>query len=413
MNKFFYRIFLLFIIIAITGCQSVSSSNATPTPNWDEMFDLLGTHQPSTTPAENGESSPTSTLPAATAISNGENPASSGDGSVNTVWFYKPPENGSLSTVADNFDMFILTHRDEDERDEMRALGVNEPFYQYLLFVQIMDPESCTDRPFGNQVAYKPGDFCQLLAEHPDWFLRDTNGELIRRGDNVFMDPGNEGYREFWLQRAKEMQDQFGWDGVFIDNVEGSLAKIYREGVQPANYNDATYQQAIEGFLAYLKQNYFGPENKPVFANIIELQDVSVWYRYIEHLDGAMIESFAADYDDRYLSASDWEYQMEVIRRSQEAGKSLILVTQGRENDRARQEFALGSYLLVNNGQSYFRYTNSDYYNQIWLYDNYSLALGSPLGDMYKVSSAWRRDFEKGYVIVDPVMNAVEIQINQ
>jgi len=421
MSKSLYRILLILIVVfVVSGCQSggflgVFGPAATPTTDWDLMFEQLGTSQPVAEDSEdnNGQGNPDPSQPTATPMPNGSNSASSGAGSVNTVWFYKPPENGPLSTVADNFDMFILTHRDEEERDEMRALGVDEPFYQYLLFVQIMDPESCTDRPFGNQVAYKPGDFCQLLAEHPDWFLRDTNGNLIRRGDNVFMDPGNDGYRAFWVERAKEMQDQFGWDGIFIDNVEGSLAKIYREGVEPANYrDDASYQQAIEGFLLYLKANYFQPENKPVLANIIELRDVSVWYRYMEHLDGAMIESFATDYDG-YYSANDWAFQMEVIQETLEAGKTLVLVTQGDEGDRDRQEFALGSYLLINNGNAYFRYTNSDYYNQIWLYNNYNIALGAPLGPAYQTGSVWQRDFERGYVIVDPDRHIAEIRVNQ
>lgn len=422
MNRIFYRIFLLLIIVILSGCQSTgedeflgfSNPDHTPTPDWDMMFDQLGTTQPSNeTATENGQNNQPLIPPTATSMPNVSNPASPAGDSINTAWFYKPPENGTLITVAENFDMFILTHRDEDERDEMRALGVDEPFYQYLLFVQIMDPESCTDRPFGNQVAYKPGDFCQLLAEHPDWFLRDTSGNLIRRGDNVFMDPGNEEYRDFWLQRAKEMQDQFGWDGIFIDNVEGSLAKIYRQGIEPANYrDDASYQREIEEFLLYLKMNYFEPENKPVLANIIELQDISTWYRYLQHLDGAMIEAFAVGYNG-YLSANDWEDQMEVIQKTQEAGKTVILVTQGDEADQSKQQFAVGSYLLVNEGRAYFRYTNSDAYNQIWLYDNYSLALGPPLGSAYKVGSTWRRDFERGYVIIDPSKVVSEIKIDQ
>jgi len=132
----------------------------------------------------------------------------------------------------------------------------------------------------------------------------------------------------------------------------------------------------------------------------------------MEHLDGAMIESFATDYDG-YYSANDWAFQMEVIQETLEAGKTLVLVTQGDEGDRGRQEFALGSYLLINNGNAYFRYTNSDYYNQIWLYNNYNIALGAPLGPAYQTGSVWQRDFERGYVIVDPDRHIAEIRVNQ
>lgn len=333
---------------------------------------------------------------------------------IRLAWFYKPPENGTLPTIAEHFDLFVLTHRDEEERDALRTLGVNETIYQYLLFIQIMDPGSCTERPFGNQVAYKPGDFCQISADHPDWFLRDESGNLIRRGSNVYMDPASDGYRAFWLERVIEMQSQYEWDGLFIDNVEASLDKIKRMGVTPEAYQDETvYQNEIKEFLEFLHANYFNPQNKPVLANIIELKNNQVWFQYLQYLDGAMIEAFSVGYNNRNLSITEWKQQMELAIQSQSIGKTLILVAQGDENDLNRQKFALASYLLINSGRAHFRYTNSDQYENIWLYDNYGFELGEPLAPAYKTGLKWKRDFEHGYVIVDPLLHKAEIVITQ
>lgn len=330
--------------------------------------------------------------------------------SVRLAWFYKPPENDSLSTLSQNFDFFILTHRDEEERDQLRSLGVGTTIYQYLTFVQIMDPGSCTERPYGNQVAYQVGDFCKILQEHPDWFLRDKRGDLIRTEGDAYMDAGNPEYRRFWLERAKQMQEEFGWNGIFIDNVEASLDKLRRIGTLPGNYrNDAEYQMAIEGFLQYLQDQYFTPQNVPVMANIIELKDAKVWFRYMQHLDGAMIEAFSVDYNNRYLLFNEWKKQIDLVVQTQKLGKSVILVAQGKEGDQARQEFALGSYLLANDGTAFFRYTDSDNYEQVWLYDNYSIDLGIPLGPAYNKGVTWRRDFEKGTVIINPVTYSSEL----
>lgn len=329
---------------------------------------------------------------------------------VQLAWFYKPPENSPLVTLAENFDFFILTHRDEEERDELRTLGVNTTIYQYLLFVQIMDPGSCTERPYGNQVAYEIGDFCRLEKEHPDWFLRDKNGDIIRKGLNAYMDAGNSEYRQFWLERAQQMQVRFGWNGIFIDNVEASLDKLDRLGALPAKYEtDAEYQAAIEGFLQYLYNNYFQPQNIPVMANIIELKDDLVWYKYLQYLDGAMIESFAVDYNNHPLLPTEWKRQINLAIQSQAEGKSLILVAQGEQDDSSREEFALASYLLVNDGKAFFRYTNSNSYELLWLYDNYSLSLGNPLGPAKSSGLEWHRSFENGTVKVNPFTGSAQI----
>ena len=50
-------------------------------------------------------------------------------------------------------------------------------------------------------------------------------------------------------------------------------------------------------------------------------------------------------------------------------------------------------------------------YNQAWLYDDYKLALGTPLGARYKVGTAWKRDFSNGSVSVDPSSHAVCISM--
>lgn len=339
-------------------------------------------------------------------------PHASEEDFIQLAWFYKPPEDGtSLSVLAQNFDTFIFTHYDEGERDELYQLDVDDPILEYLLFVQIQDPGSCDARPYGNQVAYKIGDFCSLSTEHPDWFLRDGQGELIRRGKNIYMDPGNSAYREFWLERANELQDLYGWEGIFIDNVEASLNKFKRIGQLPAKYpDDESYQIAVEGFLVYLDENI---QDRPVYANIIEYEDDSVWLRYLKFLDGVMIEDFSVDYNERYYFPADWEEQLEMIVEAQEMGKSLILVSQGEMSDLERAKFSFASYLLISGGNVSFRYADSDSYEEVWLYESYFLPLGVPTSGYYEFESGWRRDFSKGYVYVNPFLHESKIEVWQ
>jgi hypothetical protein len=332
--------------------------------------------------------------------------------SIRLAWFYKPPET-SLTALSADYDLFILTHNDEAARDQLKTLGVNEPFYQYLLMSEIMDPGSCSNRPYNDQVAFHPGDYCWIQNNHPDWFLSGSDGHPLGQGSYSMMDSGNSGWLGFWLERAQFLQENYHWDGIFIDNVEASLSKSSEWGSKPAKYpDDASYQAVIENALKYLYTGYFHPKGKPMYANIIALEDPQVWFRYLQYLDGAMLENFATGWaSGTGLSPLEWEQQMQMVSQTQALGKTVILVAQGEQNDLQREDFALASYLLVNDGLAYFRYTNSNHYEEVWTYANYSQDIGTPLGPRYKDAKVWKRDFTKGIVTVDPEAQTATITI--
>ena len=333
------------------------------------------------------------------------------------AWFYKPPDPSQLDLVLQQADFFILTHKDEQARTEMKARGVSTPFSQYLLLAEIHNPGDCGEGPRGNQVAYREGDFCAISSQHPDWFLLDQNGNRIGTEDTFYMDPGNEGYRAFWLERARELQETYGWEAVFLDNVEASRAKMVKGNQALANYpDDESYQRAVEGFLTYIRQNYFEPRGKAVYGNIVSVDDDAVWDRYTEYLDGVMIESFATDWGEGYPSQTDWDEQMDQAQRALARGKTLILESRGSEKDLQEQDlelqnFAFASYLLIADGNAYFRYTHG-FYREWLMYENYNLDLGAPLSERYEEQGGWRRDFENGYVIVNPQKSQAEIVIS-
>ena len=383
---------LLLLIVILIGRYAANQPAAAPTP------------------APTSESAPQS------AVSPVPTPTyASPEDVVELAWFYKPPEEGQLGRVAEAFDFYILTYKDEPARDQFKAAGITAPFSQYLLFLIVEDPGGCDKGPSGNQVAYKEGDFCQISEQHPDWFLLDQDGRRIKSGDDTFhMDPGSEGFRRFWLERARELQETHGWDHIFLDNVEASRAKMTKDDRVPANYpDDESYQAAVEGFLDFIRQNYFGPQGKSIYGNIVSIDEEQVFDHYIQHLDGAMLESFATAWDDGYRSPDEWEEQMLRVENALSQGKTLILVAQGEQADLELQNFTFASYLLIANGNAAYRYTHSGAYREVWLYENYELELGKALGDRYREDGGWRRDFTNGYVTVNPITNEAEIVVTQ
>jgi hypothetical protein len=315
-----------------------------------------------------------------------------------------------MDLVAQQADFFILTHKDENERAALRQKGITTPFSQYLLFTEIHDPGNCEEGPTGNQVAFKEGDFCEISQSHPDWFLLKEDGDRVGDEDSYFMDPGSEGFRAFWLERARALQEAHGWENIFLDNVEASRRKFVEKYEPLARYpDDKSYQEAVEGFLNYIRQNYFAPRGKLMYANIVSVDDYGVWDEYLEYLDGVMIESFATEWDEGYLSDDEWQAQIEQAERALTAGKTLILVAQGQQDDMELQKFSFASYLLITDGNAYFRYANSVAYREWWTYENYNLDPGLPVGPRYEYEGGWRRDFSKGYVIVKPQNRQAEI----
>jgi hypothetical protein len=262
-------------------------------------------------------------------------------------------------------------------------------------------------------VAENVGDFCELLSQHRDWFLQDANGNILSNDDGYkLMDPGNYEWRAYWLDRVRISQETLHWQGVFLDNVEASLEKRSRYGNIPAAYpEDASYQAAIEDNLRYLYTTYFQPQGRLLYANIISLQDAAVWFRYLQYLDGAMMEDFAVDWNDAYKRSYEWEAQMDIVEKTQALGKGIILVSQGSEFDHQRELFAFASYLLVNHGTAYFRYTNASSYDENWIYENYSDQLGPALGSRYRIDDVWVRDFTNGSVWVNLSTNTGGINL--
>ena len=160
---------------------------------------------------------------------------------VNLAWFYKPPSNGDATTINSNFGNVVLTAGDETFRDQLLANGFTATIPQYYRSEAIQDPGSCTTAPYKNQVAYKVGDFCDISQNHPDWFLLDTSGRRIVMTNNYYrMDPGNAGWRSFFVSRLIEANQVRGWSGVFLDNVEASLSKMQRDGITPVSYTHLT-----------------------------------------------------------------------------------------------------------------------------------------------------------------------------
>jgi hypothetical protein len=333
---------------------------------------------------------------------------------INVSWFYKPPENVKIGQVTKSSDLYILTRNDEKYVAKIHKKGEG-PVMQYLLYDAVHDPCqqarnpvgtpcSCYRDPLNNNVGWNPEDICWIRDNHPEWFLRDADGNLIyaERWGVVMMDPGQLGWRDFWISRVREGEKD-GWDGVFIDNLNTRFtAHASNDDIVLENYTLETYRDAVTGFLQYVYQSYFQPNNKKFMANLsVHWGDTSVFDRYSQYLDGAMDEFWAYPRSGWY-SVKSWEDRLKRMGAAVQRGETAILVSQGKKKDQARVQFGLASYLLIAEDNASFRYTRDNRYEMLWNYDNYSLKLGEPLGTYQRSGNTWTRNFANGKVTVNP-----------
>jgi hypothetical protein len=342
------------------------------------------------------------------------------------AWFHKPPQDGTSATdIAANHRYIHLTGpADIPFRDRLRDAGYKGPILTYVTMTAVEGPGPYKDasaqcdanyQGYDNQLAFDRGDFCKYIHPNESWFLHNSKGERIV-GDYFgsgrwayLMNPGDPGWRDFSWSRLKYIKDTWLYDGIWLDNLDLDLSRAWTEeknsdGTVQEYDTDDKWREAVQGWLAGFRSNI--GNDYPVWANLVGGGvGATSWDPYAPYLDGAMDESFAVSWIDRWRTSEQWQGQVERAQRWLDMGKGLVMVGQGPREDTNRLDFTLASYLLVANENAFFRYTRFDsYYNALWLYPEYDTArsLGLPLGVCREVTSGiWRRDFTHGYVEVN------------
>jgi hypothetical protein len=141
--------------------------------------------------------------------------------------------------------------------------------------------------------------------------------------------------------------------------------------------------------------------------------DAGSWDPYLPYLDGGMNEAFAAGWPSGgYLDAAGWLSGLQKAETVIGQGKTFLAVTQGLQTDTNRMRFGYGSYLLVMQpGLAFYRYALATIgYSYQWDYAEYWTDIGTPAGARFQQSDgSWRRNFTRGYVVVNPYDQVVQI----
>ncbi len=298
----------------------------------------------------------------------------------------------------------------EWEKAKLHSLKAANPAMKVLMYKNLSSMMDATEN--GNAGT---GVTMQEAAVHPDWFLLDTSDHqrfnFWGYGYLWAADIGNRSYQDAWAANVGAKLREDSWDGVFVDDTNPTMQYHY-DVDQVAKYpSDATYSAATGSALRVI-----GPllkaQGKLVIPNFGAWRNyreaVSSWLPYVS---GGMEEQFTKwgnDPSTGYMTGSDWDSQLAVLKETQAAGKYSLIVSHSTSQDADAARYGWATTLLAGTGKASFALAE-DYHGESW-FPEYDYDLGKAVGVETKLSSGvHKRVFERGIVLVNPTLGSVPV----
>jgi chitodextrinase len=287
-----------------------------------------------------------------------------------------------------------------------------------------------------------------LNGNHPELFMLDSTGNRIYNtgfsnvSTNQFwylMDFGNPTYQAYWIEAIKADIANQPWlaDGVHADNCLTFSAAGGYSATSGKYPTDSAWSTAMNDFASAVTAGLHGFGQKlwcnkgssyvDAGAAAWRALDASANPPDVVADEGAFAVAFGP-WATQFFPEANWKNQVDVMGAIKNSKVAMFSHTQlaegGTGTDNWGQAvtywqtlwYALGSFLLGKNdtlNNAYFGFFgNNASYDRIWWYNEYDkIDLGKALGT-YAVTTiggvnVYSREFEKGYVLVNPTPNNV------
>jgi Hypothetical glycosyl hydrolase family 15 len=255
---------------------------------------------------------------------------------------------------------------------------------------------------------YRDGD---LAAEHPEWILRDGNGNKLYipfdcGGGSCTQyagDIGDPAFRAHWIARAKEQAARYR--GIFVDDVNLEPRVSDGKGDQRMPIDQRTGRTMTEADW----RRYVAEFTERIRAAMPDKEIVhnALWFaghddQFVRRqLEAASHIEVERGVNDPGLTGGGGPFGYETLLRHIDwlhaRGKGVILDSYA--DTRPEVEYELASYFLVANGNDGVGLSWHTAPGDWW--PGYDVRLGAPLGERYEWRGLLRRDFESGFVLVN------------
>jgi uncharacterized repeat protein (TIGR01451 family) len=260
-----------------------------------------------------------------------------------------------------------------------------------------------------------PLDYSYVMRMHPEWFLRDSQGNLVTLPGyprSYLVDVGNADLQRRWLSRTVDRAQRFGFDGIYIDNIVHNI--ISGSGIKPVQYNsDSELQAAMTRFLDAVVPG-IRQANLKVMANFGYVWNTApIYQEWMRYFDGVLAENWV-----RVLSQGKTFFmyppgQLDHIN-ALDIPQPVMCVVQGRATSSEEKErrYLLACALLNVNQYTCFGTAPPGYPSPPDYLPDCELALGQPVerytllegehdGSGRFLGGVFRRRFTNGLVLVN------------
>jgi hypothetical protein len=263
-----------------------------------------------------------------------------------------------------------------------------------------------------------------LASTHPEWILRDMNGnQLYIRYDcsgstctQYAADVGSPAFRASWIGDASATLGK-GYRGLFVDDVNMFIDRISDGSGQPVLPRDPrTGNQMTEAdWRRYVAE--FTEQIKAAFPQK-EIVHNGLWFagtadpfvqRQLQSADVVSLERGVNDSGIvRGTGTYGFETMLAMIEWLHQRGRSVWF--EATANTDQGREYGLAAYFLVSSGTDFLGNKPGDTPGDWW--SGYDVFLGAATGSRYAWNGVFRRDFERGLVLVNqPGSSQVTLQL--
>src|SRR5262249_27913823 len=287
-----------------------------------------------------------------------------------------------------------------------------------------------------------------LKGNHPELFQLDSSGNRIyntgfsKPGNNQFwylMDFGSPTYQAYWIEAVRTDIASQPWaaDGVHADNCLNFPEQGTYSAASSKYPTDAAWSTAMNNFSTAIAAGLHGFGQK-LWCN----KGATSWaagdaaWRALDSSanppdvmadEGAFAVAFGSS-STQFFPEPAWKNQVDILGSIKNSKIAMFSHTQLGEGQSGTDNwgktvtywqtlwYAIGSFLLGQNdtlNNAYFGFFgNNASYNKIWWYPEYDqIDLGKALGS-YSVTAVggvnvYSREFERGYVLVNPTAKNV------
>jgi hypothetical protein len=332
-------------------------------------------------------------------------PAPSPAGSAGRVQYMAPKASGSMVSFIDNA---TSTQQSWMRSHWPRAVVVGGYW----------DPKiSWFPNAWAYMDAYAIYNGSSLASAHPEWILKDSGGRKLfipwdcsgSSCPQYAADIGNPAYRADYINRCKALIAK-GYKGIFADDVNMDMNVGNGSGQQVAPIDPRTGSTMSDAAW----KGYFAKFMEELRAAIpsAEIVHNAVWFAGGGSHDGSQPEVArqirAANYYNLERGFLDggltggtgiWSVYayLRFIDAVHSAGRHVVL--QSYANDTTSAEYNLAGYFLINDGRDYVSSTLGSLQSNWWR--GYDTDLGDAKGGRYMWNGVWRRDFTRGFVLLN------------